>query len=69
MYDFHYNYMKKTYGPNAQLLFNDTDSLCYAISTEDVHQDMIKDKHLFDTSEYDPEHPYIVQKIRKSWGK
>ena len=69
MYDFHYNYMKKTYGPNAQLPFTDTDSLSYAISTEDVHQDMIKDKHLFDTSEYDPEHPYIVQKIRKSWGK
>jgi hypothetical protein len=39
MYDFHYNYMKKTYGPNAQLLFTDTDSLCYAISTENVHQD------------------------------
>jgi hypothetical protein len=69
MYDFHYNYMKKTYGPNAQLLFTDTDSVCYAISTEYVHQDMIKDKHLFDTSEYDPEHPLYSTENKKVLGK
>jgi len=56
MYDFHYNCIKKRYGQNVQLLFTDTDSLCYSINTEDVYQDMMKDKHLFDTSEYDPEH-------------
>ena len=60
MYD--YNYMKTKYGPNAQLLFTDTDSLCYSIYTEDVYQDMIKDKHLFETSEYDPGHPLYSTK-------
>jgi hypothetical protein len=35
MYD--YNYMKTKNGPNAQLLFTDTDSLCYSIYTEDVY--------------------------------
>jgi hypothetical protein len=69
MYDFHYNYMKTKYGPNAQLLLTDTDSLCYAISTEDVYQDMIKDKHIFDTSEYDPEHPLYSTENKKVLGK
>jgi len=44
MYDFHYNYIKKKYGPNAQLLFTDTDSLCYNISTENIYEDMMGDK-------------------------
>ena len=65
MYD--YNYMKTKNGPNAQLLFTDTDSLCYSIYTEDVYQDMIKDKHLFDT--YDPEHPLYSTKNKKVLGK
>jgi hypothetical protein len=36
------------YGPSTQLLFTDTDSLCYSVipSTQDVYQDMMKDKHV-----------------------
>ena len=37
MYDFHYNYIKTKYGQNAQLLFSDTDSLCYSINIEDIY--------------------------------
>ncbi|CAG2208220.1 unnamed protein product [Mytilus edulis] len=37
-------------------VFTDTDSLCYNINTDDIYQDMMEDKHLFDTSEYNPEH-------------
>ena len=52
MYDFHYNTIKKKYGSNAQLLFTDTDSLCFKITTKDFYQDMAKMKKLFDTSNF-----------------
>ena len=40
MYDFHYNFIKAKYGEKANLLFSDTDSLCYVIKTEDVYEDL-----------------------------
>jgi hypothetical protein len=51
MYDFHYGYIKKKYGDKAKLLFTDTDSLCYEIETEDIYEDMYKDKDHFDLSD------------------
>ena len=50
MYDFHYNYIKKSYG--AKLLFTDTCSLVYEVETDDVYEDFYKDKDLFDFSDY-----------------
>ena len=35
MYDFHHNYIKKKYSRRAQLLFTDTDSLCFEIEEEE----------------------------------
>jgi len=53
MYDFHYNYIKKKYGPKAKLLMTDTDSLMYEIHTGDFFEDIREDiKEKFDTSNF-----------------
>ena len=58
MYDLHYNYIKPMYGKDAELLFTDTDSLCYEITTEDFYKDISEDVHeIFDTSNIDKDHP------------
>ena len=58
MYKFHYDYIKPKYGKNADLLFTDTDSLCYEIRTEDIIKDISDDvPDWFDTSNYDKDHP------------
>ncbi|XP_071138792.1 uncharacterized protein [Mytilus edulis] len=54
MYDFHYNVMQEKYGGNLNLLFTDTDSLCYEIYTDDVYDDMNSFLNYFDTSNYQP---------------
>ena len=67
MYDFHYNYIKKKYGPKAKLLMTDTDSLMYEIHTgyffEDIQGD-IKEK--FDTSNF--ENSKLLRLNKKSPG-
>ena len=58
MYDFHYNYIVKKYGPKQKLLFTDTDSLAYEIKTEDFYQDINEDvPEKFDTSNFAKNHP------------
>ena len=69
MYDFHYNYIKKRYGSKAQLLFTDTDSLCYEIETEDIYADLWQDKHLFDNSDYPKDNEYFSTTNKKVIGK
>ena len=51
MYNFHYGFVKSRYGSDAKLLFTDTDSLCYEITTEDFYQDMYNYKEHFDLSD------------------
>jgi len=61
MYEFHYNYIKKKYGSKANLLFTDTNSLCYEIETEDFYKDISADaQENFDTSNFSPNHPSSI---------
>ena len=64
MYDFHYNYIKKKYSDQAQLLFTDTDSVTYHIKTEDAYRDFYGDRELFD--DYPKDSSFISLRIRKS---
>lgn len=57
MYDFHYNFVVKHFGrENVQLIFTDTDSLCYRIQTDNIYRDIKENIHMFDTSNYPKEH-------------
>ena len=69
MFDFHYNHVIPRYGNRATLLFTDTDSLCYAIETEDIYADMAKDKHMYDFSGYPEDHPLYDITNKKVVGK
>ena len=69
MYDYHYNTIKKQYKDKATLLFTDTDSLTYEIKTNDIYDDMRKDKHLYDFSDYPKDHPLYDVCNKKVIGK
>ena len=58
MLEFHYDWTKFKYpGPRSELVFTDTDSLCYRIRTADIYADMLADWPMFDWSGYPPTHP------------
>ena len=58
MYEFHYNYVKPKWGDKSELLFTDTDSLCYEIRTDDIYKDISGDvDEWFDTCDLNPNHP------------
>lgn len=70
MYDFHYNHIHRMYSHDtANLLFSDTDSLCYLIATNDVYSDMAANLNLFDTSDYPKDHKLYSITNKKVMGK
>ena len=67
MHDFHYNHMKAKYpyADQLHLLFTDTDSLAYAVQTDDIYEDMAVDDK-YDFSEYPLSHPLYNTSNKKS---
>ena len=67
MYDFHCNYINDKYGHKVKLLFTNTDSLLYEIETDDLYEDLYRDKDLFDFREdskfYDPTNQNMIGKM------
>jgi len=69
MYHFHYEVMKPKYQSNLKLLFTDTNSMCYEITTENVYRDMQSMKQHFDTSDYPTNHALYSNVNSKVIGK
>ena len=49
--------MKNKYNNNVELIYSDTDSFIIHVETDDIYKDMLKDKNLYDFSEYPTNHP------------
>ena len=49
-------------------MFTDTDSLFYEIKTDNVYEDLLKDKELFDNSDYSKNSAFFFDKNKKVIG-
>ena len=69
MYKFHYEYVKPKWGDRVELLFTDTDSLCYKLRTSDFFNDIsVVTKVWFDTSGYEKDHALYSAENKKKIG-
>ena len=68
MYDFHYNIMKNTFN-NFNLLFTDTDSLCYEICDESPYETFYENRKHFDFSNYSKKSKYFCGDNKKVLAK
>ena len=72
MYDLHYNFIKKKF--DAKLLFTDTDSLAYEITSENVYKEFFKWKNLFDFGNYQKDLKFfdetnkVIGKLKDEFG-
>ena len=69
MFDFHYNIIKKHFASRAKLLFTDTDSLMYEITSDDVYKELLLLKDHFDFSNYPPGHELFSLENKRVPGK
>ena len=66
IYDFHYKYMIPKFKENQQLLFTDTDSLCYEITKVDFYKEIKPDiNSKFDTSDLDKNNKFGFPQVNK----
>ena len=66
IYSFHYKYMIPKFKENQQLLFTDTDSLCYEIKNVDFYEEIKPDiNSKFDTSDYPKNNKFGFPQVNK----
>lgn len=63
MVNFHYKHMKSKYGKNATLIYSDTYSLIYLITTDAVYEGMLKYNDMFDFSDCPTDHKLYKMNI------
>ena len=64
-YDFHYNYVKQTFGKKAKLMYTDTDSLSYRFNVPDIYDYIKCDLTTFDTCDYLSDNIYEILLVNK----
>ena len=67
MYDFNYNFIKMNF--DAELLFTDTDSLCYEFKCNDIYEEFFKWKSCLTLVVIQGIQSFFVKKIKKSLEK
>ena len=67
MYNFHYNFMIRKF--NTELLFTDTDCLCYELHQKNSYKKMYKYNELFDLSSFPVSSKYCCSDNKKVVGK
>ena len=55
LFEFHYDYIKNKYDNKSRVLIIDTDSVMNEIKTEDVYENFINVKKMFDSRNYSAE--------------
>ncbi|MGH9701664.1 MAG: hypothetical protein ACRD52_19695, partial [Candidatus Acidiferrales bacterium] len=69
IYDFFYDFIKVKFGPNASLLYTDTDSLILKVITDDFYRVISENADKFDTSNYEERNIFNIEKSRSVVGK
>ena len=66
MYQFWYDHLKNKHNSKVKLIYTDTDSFIIQVETDDIYEDMLENKNLYDFSDYPKNHPnYDMTKIQK----
>ena len=69
MYEFQYEYVKDKYVNNSRLFLTDNDSLMHRFKMEDVCEDFIKNKEMFDFGNYSGKSKHFHDLINLVAGK